>query len=87
MAPPHETSSWGPDRYWPTPLVSQALYKASGVPAIIAAIARLIGHSVAEERILPALPERISDSTRDLLVVVGRLKAPWFVSLLEIFHA
>jgi len=38
---------------WPAPRIAQVLYKASGVPAIIAAIARLIGHSVAEECILP----------------------------------
>ncbi len=52
-APASEVGGWSRDRQWPRPRISQTLYKASGAPAIIAAIARLIGHSVAEERILP----------------------------------
>jgi hypothetical protein len=48
-----EIRSWNPHGNWPAPRIAQVLYKTSGVPAIIAAIARLIGHSVTEERILP----------------------------------
>jgi hypothetical protein len=69
-APASEIASWHPDRYWPTPRICQMLYKASGVPAIIAALARMIGYSVAEERILPtastlgALAENTATSLR-----------------------
>jgi tRNA U34 5-carboxymethylaminomethyl modifying GTPase MnmE/TrmE len=52
--PESEVRGWSREGHWPRPRIAQAFYKASGVPAIIAAIARLIGHSVAEERILPA---------------------------------
>ncbi len=52
--PESEVRGWNRQEQWPRPRIAQAFYKASGVPAIIAAIARLIGHSVAEERILPA---------------------------------
>ena len=78
-----ETSSWSPDRYWPTPLICQALYKASGVPALIAAIARLIGHSVAEERIMPtastlgAIAENTATSLRhNLKSMQAKLRDP-----------
>jgi tRNA U34 5-carboxymethylaminomethyl modifying GTPase MnmE/TrmE len=81
--PAKETSSWSPDRYWPTPLICQAFYKASGVPAIIAAIARLIGHSVAEERILPtastlgAIAENTATSLRhNLKSMQAKLRDP-----------
>jgi hypothetical protein len=48
-----EVRGWNAKGHWPAPRIAQVLYKASGAPAIIAAIARLIGHSVTEERILP----------------------------------
>jgi GTP-binding protein EngB required for normal cell division len=38
---------WDPDR------TANMLYRASGIPAIISAISRLIGHSVTSERLLP----------------------------------
>ena len=83
LVPAKETASWSPDRYWPTPLICQALYKSSGVPAIIAAIARLIGHSVAEERILPtastlgAIAENTATSLRhNLKSMQAKLRDP-----------
>jgi len=81
--PASESEAWKPDRYWPTPRICQAMYKASGVPAIIAAIARLIGHSVAEERILPtastlgAIAENTATSLRhNLRSMQARLRDP-----------
>lgn len=38
---------------WPRERSAQMLYRASGIPAIISAISRLIGHSVTAERLLP----------------------------------
>ncbi len=82
-APASEVASWHKDRYWPTPRICQTLYKASGVPAIIAAIARMIGHSVAEERILPtastlgAIAENTATSLRhNLKSMQVRLRDP-----------
>jgi hypothetical protein len=39
---------------WPVEESARMLYRASGVPAIIASILRMIGHSVAAEKLLPA---------------------------------
>jgi hypothetical protein len=39
---------------WPRERAAQMLYRASGIPAIISAISRLIGHSVTSEQLLPA---------------------------------
>jgi GTP-binding protein EngB required for normal cell division len=58
----------GPD--WDAKRTGPALYKASGIPAIVSAIARLIGHSVVAERLLPvastlgAIAENTATSTR-----------------------
>jgi len=38
---------------WPRERSAQMLYRASGIPAIVSAISRLIGHSVTAERLLP----------------------------------
>ncbi|WP_088345367.1 MULTISPECIES: dynamin family protein [Rhodomicrobium] len=40
-------ADWTPERS------AQMLYRASGIPAIVSAISRLIGHSVTAERLLP----------------------------------
>ncbi len=55
---------WEPDRS------ARMLYRASGIPAIVSAISRLIGHSVTGERLLPvastlgAIAENTAISTR-----------------------
>ncbi|NJM34562.1 MAG: hypothetical protein HC850_07465 [Rhodomicrobium sp.] len=43
-----------PQRNWPSDRIVKMLYRASGIPAIMSAISRLIGHSVTAERLLPA---------------------------------
>jgi len=75
--------SWDRDRNWPHARIAKVFYKASGVPAIIAAISRLIGHSVAEERILPtastlgAIAENTATSVRhNLKTMQGKVQSP-----------
>lgn len=43
-----------PQANWPADRLAKLLYRASGIPAIMSAISRLIGHSVTAERLLPA---------------------------------
>lgn len=51
----HGENNFGrPGAGWPAERVAQLLYQLSGIPAIVAAISKLIGHSVTAERLLPA---------------------------------
>jgi hypothetical protein len=78
-----EVRDWTLNPNWPAGRVSDVLYAASGVPSIVAAIARLIGHSVAEERILPtastlgAVAENTATSVRhNLKGLQGKFESP-----------
>ncbi|MBX2806037.1 MAG: dynamin family protein [Hyphomicrobiales bacterium] len=54
-----------PDESWSDAEISQMLYRASGIPAVLAGISRLIGHSVTAEQLLPLASTlgAISDNT------------------------
>jgi hypothetical protein len=42
-----------PKQGWPRDRITKMLYRASGIPAIVSAITRHVGHSVTAERLLP----------------------------------
>ncbi len=65
MADRGEPGYAAPSESWSDQEIAAMLYRASGVPAIMAGISRLIGHSVTTERLLPLAStlKAISDNT------------------------
>lgn len=54
-----------PRENWSDETIAEVLYRSSGIPAVLAGISRLIGHSVTAERLLPLVSTlgAISDNT------------------------
>jgi GTP-binding protein EngB required for normal cell division len=65
MADAGEPGFAAPRDDWSDSEIAEMLYRASGVPAVLAGISRLIGHSVTAERLLPLASTlgAISDNT------------------------